>query len=1262
MLRRVAFLIVILTVVPLHADDGFVSLFNGKDLTGWAGDPELWSVEDGCITGKTKGKDHLTYNKFLIWDGVAGDFEFRCEFRLEGQNNSGVQYRSKHDKSRGDWVVVGYQADIHAKAEFTGMLYDEKGRGIIAKRGEKVVVTADGKKETSKLDSDVKAVDLTKWHELTIIAKGNRLIHKLDGIVAVDITDNQESEREMKGVIAFQVHRGEAMKAQFRNVRLKKDGAPKKSGPAKNADAKPAAAKKPGKKKQAKGARPEAAKPNWIWLAEGDKPADRVYFRKEVNSSGVGAARLYAACDDSMKIYVDGKLVIEHGTWEKPVFVDISKHLDLDSPQKNHVIAVEAENGTGPAGLLVKLDLESGWRDAWSIITDESWQVSTQAAKGWKDVGFKGDDSWKKPQIVAAIGGGPWATAITEATLAAVAPLKDPTATPIELLKVAKGFDVELLYTVPKAEQGSWVNLCHDPKGRLIVSDQYGSLYRVTPVGILGAKDLEIEKINVDIGEAQGLLWAFDSLYVSVNRGKKYPGGLYRVRDTNGDDQLDSVETLRALDGSGEHGPHAVLPHPDGKSLVIICGNGTALTHISSTRVPHTWDEDLLLPRVQGRFMRGKRAPGGYICRIDPDGKNWELMATGFRNEFDGAYNADGELFTYDADMEWDFNLPWYRPTRICHAVSGAEFGWRSGGGKWPTYYTDSVPSVVDIGPGSPTGVTFGYGAKFPAKYQRALFACDWSYGKLYAVHLAPKGATYSGKLEEFITGTPLPLTDAIINPHDGAMYFLIGGRRVQSGLYKVTYSGPESVAAADAHEKIGADLRATRKTLEDLHPFETPIDRDDDRIVREAIPLLGHSDRFIRFAARIALEQTATENWTAENLDTSNPHAVTAGAMALARRFERTDKGAGSDIDTPAPDWTIDRSDEPLGRRMARDEILETLDDLKWEELTHVQKLELMRALTLTFLRIGPPSDDDRAELIKRGRKVFPTGVSELDIEIGQLMVYLQAPYAAAALVEALDNAPTQEEQIRFAAMLRLLHAGWDDDLRERYFTWFVRASTYRGGASFATFINNIRTEAVATLTDAEKARLKPILEAKPENTAPTFSAKPRTLVKEWTMQELVPLVQTGLKNRDFDKGRRLFGAAACFACHRFDNQGGAVGPDLTVLSGRFSARDILESVVEPSKQISDQYGSVQIVTLDGKVVIGRIINLAGDSYRIQTNMLDPSALVGVDRKQIDVMLPSKTSMMPAGLLNTLNEDEVRDLMAYLLSRGDRANSMFKK
>lgn len=1271
---------------PKPGKDGFISLFNGKDLSGWKGDETLWSVEDGCITGKTNGPDHLKYNKFLIWDGTVADFVFECEFRLEGNNNSGVQYRSKHDKKRGDWVVVGYQADIHGNPQYTGMLYDEKGRGIIAKRGQQVVVGADGKKKVTVIEGKI---DLTKWHTLKIVAVGNRAQHIINGALAADITDNQESERELEGVLAFQVHRGQAMKAQFRKIRLKKlEGGKGKDlfrtktssstsgsaavaarskvatafGQAKRLKPKVTAGKTSKVYKKAatkpQKTRPEKAKPQWLWLNEGDEPAKDVYFRKEFSSAGVGAARLYAACDDVMKIFVDGKLVGESGTWEKPLFVDLSKHLDLESPQKNHVLAVEAHNGKSSAGLLVKLDLESGWRDAWSVVSDASWQASKQKpADGWKSIDFKAKDAWQKPQIVAALGAGPWAKAINAATLAAAAPLREPEATPVKDLKVAKGFHVELLYSVPKGQQGSWVNMCHDPKGRLIVSDQYGSLYRVTPAQIGAKSKTMVEKLNVDIGEAQGLLWAFDSLYVNVNKGKNYEGGLYRVTDKDGDGELDTVRMLRPLKGTGEHGPHAVLPHPDGKTLVVICGNRTELTKIDQYRAPKNWDEDNLLPRVQGRFMRGTRAPGGYICRIDPDGKNWELIATGFRNQFDGAFNAEGELFTYDADMEWDFNLPWYRPTRICHAVSGAEFGWRSGGGKFPVYYEDSLPPVVNVGPGSPTGVCFGYRAKFPAKYQRALFACDWSYGKLYATHLTPDGSTYSGKLEEFITGTPLPLTDVIINPHDGAMYFTIGGRRVQSGLYRVTYHGKESTAPANLKDEKGKELRGVRRLLENHHLAQG----NEEVNAKVALPHLGSPDRFIQFAARVVLENNHG-GWKLDDIDKENPDAVLTGLMAYVRGFKRRERGKDPDIDTPAPHWAAATEIESAERREARKAVFNALEKLSWQELSHSQKLKLVRVLTLTFLRIGPPDRfDELHELQQVVNGAFPAKSRELNSEIAQLMVYLQHPKAAEKIVTLLVDSPTQEEQIDYARTLRHLRAGWTPELRKTYFEWFVRAQSYRGGASFQIFVNNIRTEAMLTLSDEEKVALKPILEAKPE-AAPNFTRKPRPVVKKYTMQDLVPLVQIGLKNRDFDAGRKLFGEAACFACHRFDNQGGSVGPDLTILSGRFSARDILESIVEPSKQISDQYGSVSIITLDGKAIHGRIINLAGDSFRVQTDMLNPGSLQSVDRKQIDEMIPSKVSMMPEGLLDVLKEEEILDLMAYLLSRGDRTNAMFKQ
>lgn len=1219
-----------------NAQEGFTSLFNGKDLSGWQGDPALWSVEEGAITGKTDGK--LPYNKFLIWDGKAGDFEFRTKFRMEGSNNSGVQYRSAHLKDAGEFVVGGYQADIHPAANYTGMLYDERGRGIIAERGQKVTMKIDGTKDVAKLDAAVEAIDLTQWHELTIICQGNHLVHKIDGVVTVDITDDDEKNRDLEGVIAFQVHAGPAMKVQFKDIMIKS-----------LADKKVSA--------KAKKARPELAKPSWIWLQENGEPAPKALFRKEVEIKGaIAAARLYGTCDDQMTVYVDGQKVVEHGNWSEPVFVDVTKILEKETPGGKHVIAVEAENGKSAAGLMIKLVLESGWRDAWAEVTDDSWMVSIKAAKGWREAGFKVPGGWRKADVVGTIGGEPWK--ITDEQLLAAAGLKAPEATPIDKMMIAKGFHVDLLHSVPMEEEGSWVSMCVDPKGRLIACDQYGGLFRITPPGINGVTDLQIEKIDVNIGEAQGLLWAFDSLYVVVNTGGKFQSGLYRVRDTNNDDQLDSLETLRLLPGSGgEHGPHAILLAPDGQSLYVICGNKTDLTEFATSRVPRIWDEDNMLPRPYGRgFMKGVPAPGGYISKIDPDGKEWELVTVGYRNEYDAAFNADGELLTYDADMEWDMNLPWYRPTRICHSLSGVDYGWRNGGAKFPEYYADTVPPVVNIGPGSPTGVTFGYGAKFPAKYQKALFINDWSYGKLYAVHLEPQGSSYTGKFEEFITGTPLPLTDIVINPADGAMYFAIGGRRVQSGLYKVTYTGDESTAPTDAHDDAGAEDRKLRRRLEELHLGDHP------EAVEVAWPYLAHKDKYIRTAARTAIEHRPQEEWLTKAVQEEHMDAGLEGLLALCRVQERETKNPKEGVDTVPPlEFPIaDGSANP--RPMLQVAILEAVGRLfKDHEGTYPQKLQALRIIQLAVLRLGTPVEELRDGMLAALEPRLPSGRYEYDSMLLEILVFLQSPQAATKGVALLNNAPTQEEQIAYAKALRHLQAGWNDELRASYFDWFVRASGYKGGASFSMFVSEMKDDAVKLLSEEQKVALKPILEKKPEGQVTPLSVAPRPFVKEWTLEELLTQVNGKLTNRDFDHGRKMFAAANCFGCHRFANEGGAVGPDLTGLAGRFDSKYILEAITDPSKVISDQYTAVQISTLDGKVVVGRIMNLAGDSLKINTNMLDPDEIVSVDRKQIEEMQASKVSMMPKGLLNTLNQDEALDLLAYLLSRGDRTNPMFK-
>ena len=382
------------------------------------------------------------------------------------------------------------------------------------------------------------------------------------------------------------------------------------------------------------------------------------------------------------------------------------------------------------------------------------------------------------------------------------------------------------------------------------------------------------------------MIFADGHLYAGVNDyERKATSGFYRISDTDNDGELDKVQLLRAFESKSDHGVHAIVPTPDGKHFYLITGNNAVIEEgpykgtPDSSPVAKIWGDDHLLPRIpDGRgHNRHVLAPGGIVYRISRDGKDFEIFASGFRNIYGGSLNKDGELFTYDADMEYDFNTPWYRPTRVNHVVSGGEYGWRNGAGKYPEFYPDTLPSNLNIGPGSPTGTRFGYGAKFPDKYQNALYVLDWSWGKIYAVHLEEDGSTYKGSKEEFITGAPLPVTDAIIHPKDGAMYFAIGGRRVQSGLYRVTYKGEASTEPVDLTSTENPH-RKLRHKLESFHG------KQDHAAVGNAWPHLDHKDRWIASAARVILEHQPADTWAEKALSEKEAGKRLPALLALAR------------------------------------------------------------------------------------------------------------------------------------------------------------------------------------------------------------------------------------------------------------------------------------------------------------------------------------------------------------------------------------------
>ncbi|MCY2997099.1 MAG: c-type cytochrome [Planctomycetota bacterium] len=806
-------------------------------------------------------------------------------------------------------------------------------------------------------------------------------------------------------------------------------------------------------------------------------------------------------------------------------------------------------------------------------------------------------------------------------------------ATPASSFRLPEGFQAELVYEVPSKEQGSWVAMCVDLKGRLIVSDQYGKLYRVTPSTTGNPADTKVDPINVNLGMAQGLLHTKDGLYVDVNGEgildkdqKDAPSGpgLYRLQDLDGDEQFEKIERIIPLTGGGEHGPHAIIPGPDGR-LYLCAGNQTDLPEkIDRSRVPRHWNEDHLLGRMPDArgFMATRLAPGGFILSFNADGSDVELVSTGFRNEYDIAFNPLGDLFTYDADMEWDIGTPWYRPTRVNHVISGAEFGWRNGTGKWPEYFADSFGAVANIGYGSPTGIAFGTGAKFPARFQNALYVSDWSYGVVYAVHLEPEGASYKSTFEPFVSAAPMPVTDLLIHPEQGCMYMTIGGRKTQSALYRIAYSGSESTQPAVFPDNEPAKAaRAARHDLEAMHVPGAKLD------ITAAMRNIGSPDRALRTAARLALEHFDSKQWRDPIQQSLPAQSAITMAVALAR------KG------TPADQVDVNNS----------------LLRLEWSKLDNTQRLELLRAYQLSFLRLGPADPATREKIIAQIDGHFPAadGDSLVDRELARVLIHLEAPKIVDRCVAQMNGSNSAEQQIHYAFCLREAQKGWTPQTRKAYFQWFYDIGTARGGASFGGFLENIRKVAIGNLEDEDKAALGELTGPLPAPKDPLADLAPRSQVKQWSVDELAEKFAAKKSGFNYERGKQMFAVAQCYKCHRFAGQGGIQGPDLTASSQRFSTKDMLTAIIEPNKEISDQYEATVFQT-EEETVIGRVANLNGDNLMVATNMLDPGSFTNLKRSDIIEMKPSKASMMPSGLLDTLTEEEIFDLLVYLQSGGN--------
>ncbi|HXT58943.1 MAG TPA: c-type cytochrome, partial [Pirellulales bacterium] len=417
---------------------------------------------------------------------------------------------------------------------------------------------------------------------------------------------------------------------------------------------------------------------------------------------------------------------------------------------------------------------------------------------------------------------------------------------------------------------------------------------------------------------------------------------------------------------------------------------------------------------------------------------------------------------------------------------------------------------------------------------------------------------------------------------------------------------------------------------------------------------------RHIRYATRVALERLPVELWQARVLGETTDEALITGAVGLARQ--------------------ADASLQP--------KLLAALGRIEFNRLSEFQRLELLRAYQLVFIRMGEPDDAARSQLSAKLDPLFPSDSDALDRELSTLLVYLRSPTIIRKLIVLMQQPsrhdfPVTEEllarnkgyggtiatmlahfpdqmQMHYAFVLRNVKDGWTLDERKSYFEWFDKARKWSGGASFQGFLRNIDRDAFENATEKERLAIEAFGARTPYQPPPL--PKPAGPGRDWTAADVIGLAAKGLKGRNFDRGQKMFAATRCVICHRFAGDGGATGPDLTQLAGRFNLKDLTEAIVEPSKVISDQYRATVVQTAQGEVLTGRIVSEDKESFTLVADPEDPTKTRRLKKSDVDEMQASPISLMPKDLLKPLSQDEVLDLLAYLLSRGNKNDPMFRK
>jgi putative heme-binding domain-containing protein len=558
-----------------------------------------------------------------------------------------------------------------------------------------------------------------------------------------------------------------------------------------------------------------AQETHWIWSASadgGDVPSGACHFRKTITLETPVEGVIAIAADDIFELYVNGKLLGKsQARSSRFTEHDISRLLQVGK----NVIAVKVTNTEGrTAALAARVAIKEDGQPPRFYSTDASWRTNERPLPFW-NMSLYNDGRWGAAHEYGLYGETqPWDAKARVQFAGRRAGVRESEAeeggasgdeSRGERLQIAAGFEFEQLMTGPSL--GAPTVMAFNEFGHLIVGRDQGLL--LVTLGRDSKSPRPQARVCCDrIRNCGGILPLNGELFVT---GEGPDGvGLYSLKDEDQDGTFEAIKAIVRFRGqSGEFGPHGVVLGPDGMIYVAL-GNGVQLDGAADPGSPYAnaCGGDLVQPRCEDPRSRdaGKAATGGMVLRTDLEGQTVQVVAGGLNDPRDLAFRRDGALFVHDAEVDSDRGLPWYRPSRLYHVVSGAEFGWRSGWAKMPDYFVDAVPGILDTGASQPTGAVFYDHVYYPAKYQNCLMLADRAQERILAVSLTEKGAGYEAASRVLVEGHPFQPVDLDVGP-DGCLYVAVAESSSGGGIYRISCAGKPGPKAAGVGKGVKSAL-----------------------------------------------------------------------------------------------------------------------------------------------------------------------------------------------------------------------------------------------------------------------------------------------------------------------------------------------------------------------------------------------------------------------------------------------------------------------